>query len=108
MRPITTGARVMVPAIRTAAADVSTPIEFHPAPENYGIRFVRKDVKNSPEIPAVVDFVTDISRGTTLSNDGASVHTVEHVLAAVVGLELDNVRIELTANELDEALRLAF
>jgi UDP-3-O-[3-hydroxymyristoyl] N-acetylglucosamine deacetylase/3-hydroxyacyl-[acyl-carrier-protein] dehydratase len=74
-------------------------IEFHPAPENYGIRFVRKDIEGSPEIPALVDFVSDISRGTTLTNDGASVHTVEHVLAAVVGLEIDNVRIELTANE---------
>ncbi len=74
-------------------------IEFHPAPENYGIRFVRKDIDGSPEIPALVDFVTDISRGTTLTNDGASVHTVEHVLASVVGLEIDNVRIELTANE---------
>ena len=77
----------------------SSTIEFHPAPENYGIRFVRKDAKDSPEIPAVVDFVTDISRGTTLSNNGASVHTVEHVLAAVAGLEIDNVRIELSANE---------
>ena len=77
----------------------SSTIEFHPAPENYGIRFIRKDMKDSPEIPAVVDYVTDISRGTTLSNNGASVHTVEHVLAAVVGLEIDNVRIELTANE---------
>ena len=69
-------------------------IEFHPAPENYGVRFVRRDLKDSPEIPAVVDFVTDISRGTTLSVNGASVHTVEHVLAAVSGLEIDNVRIE--------------
>jgi len=74
-------------------------IEFHPAPEHYGIRFIRRDQPGSPEIPAVVDFVTDISRGTTLSNNGASVHTVEHVLAAVSGLELDNLRIELTANE---------
>src|SRR5690349_9675092 len=74
-------------------------IEFHPAPENYGIRFVRTDIKESPEIPAIVDFVSDISRGTTLTNAGASVHTVEHVLAAVVGLEIDNIRIELTANE---------
>ncbi|MEP7234288.1 MAG: bifunctional UDP-3-O-[3-hydroxymyristoyl] N-acetylglucosamine deacetylase/3-hydroxyacyl-ACP dehydratase [Ignavibacteriota bacterium] len=74
-------------------------IEFHPAPENYGIRFIRRDLKDAPEIPALVDFVTDISRGTTLTNSGASVHTVEHVLAAVVGLEIDNLRIELTANE---------
>src|SRR5579883_343175 len=77
----------------------SSSIEFHPAPEDYGIRFVRKDISGANEVPAVVDFVTDISRGTTLSNNGASVHTVEHVLAAVVGLEIDNVRIELTANE---------
>jgi UDP-3-O-[3-hydroxymyristoyl] N-acetylglucosamine deacetylase/3-hydroxyacyl-[acyl-carrier-protein] dehydratase len=74
-------------------------IEFHPAPEDYGIRFVRSDLAGSPEVPALVDFVSDISRGTTLSANGASVHTVEHVLAAVVGLEIDNVRIELTANE---------
>ncbi len=74
-------------------------IEFHPAPEDYGIKFVRRDLAGSPEVPALVDFVSDISRGTTLSANGASVHTVEHVLAAVVGLEIDNVRIELTANE---------
>jgi len=81
-----------------------TRITFKAAPENYGIRFVRIDIENSPEIPAVVDYVvqnTDIDslRGTTLSVDGVEVHTVEHVLAAIVGLELDNVRIELDANE---------
>lgn len=74
-------------------------IEFHPAPEDYGIRFIRTDLPGSPEVPALVDHVSDISRGTTLSVGNASVHTVEHVLAAVVGLEIDNVRIELTANE---------
>ncbi len=79
-------------------------IEFHPAPEGYGIRFVRMDLPHAPEIPAIVDYVSDISRGTTLSSIASdpgspSVHTVEHVLAAVVGLEVDNVRIELTANE---------
>ncbi len=52
-----------------------------------------------PEIPALVDFVTDISRGTTLTHNGGSVHTVEHVLAAIVGLEIDNIQIRLTANE---------
>ena len=74
-------------------------ITFHPAAENYGIRFVRADVDGQPEVPADVDLVTDISRGTTLTKDGASVHTVEHVLAALAGLEVDNCRIELTANE---------
>lgn len=74
-------------------------ITFHPAPEDYGLRFVRTELAGSPEIPADVDLVTDISRGTTLTSGDASVHTVEHVLAALVGLEVDNCRIELTANE---------
>lgn len=74
-------------------------LTFHPAPENYGLRFVRTDLDGAPEIPADVDLVTDISRGTTLTNGDASVHTVEHVLAALVGLEIDNCRIELSANE---------
>lgn len=74
-------------------------ITFYPAPVNYGYRFVRADIPNSPEIPALVDFVTDIARGTTISIDGASVHTVEHVLAALVGLQIDNCRMELSANE---------
>src|SRR5687767_4617562 len=74
-------------------------LQFHTAPENYGIRFVRSDLDGAPEIPAIVDFVSDISRGTTLTKDNASVHTVEHVLAAVVGLEIDNVKIELRGNE---------
>lgn len=74
-------------------------ITFQPAPEGYGLRFVRMDLEGNPEIPADVDLVSDISRGTTLTKDGASVHTVEHVLAALVGLEVDNCRIELTANE---------
>ena len=77
----------------------SSTLEFHPAPENYGIRFIRKDMGGEPEIPALVEFVSDVSRGTTLTHNGASVTTVEHVLAAIVGLEIDNIRIELTANE---------
>jgi UDP-3-O-[3-hydroxymyristoyl] N-acetylglucosamine deacetylase/3-hydroxyacyl-[acyl-carrier-protein] dehydratase len=74
-------------------------ITFHPAPENYGFRFIRTDIEGHPEIPALVDYVTDIARGTTISFNDASVHTVEHVLAALVGLEIDNCRMELTANE---------
>ena len=74
-------------------------ITFHPAPENYGFRFIRTDLEGNLEIPALVDYVTDIARGTTITCNGASVHTVEHVLAALVGLEIDNCRMELTANE---------
>ncbi|CAN5465615.1 bifunctional UDP-3-O-[3-hydroxymyristoyl] N-acetylglucosamine deacetylase/3-hydroxyacyl-ACP dehydratase [soil metagenome] len=72
---------------------------FKPAPENYGIKFKRVDIEGSPEIPADIDHVTDISRGTTITKDNASVHTVEHVLAAIMGCEIDNLIIELDANE---------
>jgi len=72
---------------------------FKPAPENYGIRFVRIDLGGNPEIPATADNVVDVSRGTTLGIGGAKVYTVEHVLAAVVGLQIDNIIIELDGIE---------
>ena len=72
---------------------------FKPAPENYGIRFIRTDLGGSPEIPALCDYVVDVSRGTTLAIGEAKVHTVEHVLAAVAGLKIDNIIIELNGIE---------
>ncbi|WP_462267541.1 bifunctional UDP-3-O-[3-hydroxymyristoyl] N-acetylglucosamine deacetylase/3-hydroxyacyl-ACP dehydratase [Mucilaginibacter sp.] len=72
---------------------------FNPAPENHGFKFRRVDVEGQPVIDADVDNVTDTSRGTTLTQNGASVSTVEHVLAALVGLELDNVLIDLDGPE---------
>ncbi len=72
---------------------------FKPAPENYGIRFVRIDLGGNPEIPAIVENVVDVSRGTTLAVGEAKVHTVEHVLAAVYGLKIDNLKIELDGIE---------
>ncbi len=77
----------------------SCTLTFKPAPDNYGIRFVRTDLGGNPEIPALADFVVDISRGTTLGIGEAKVHTVEHVLAAVVGLQIDNIIIELDGIE---------
>lgn len=74
---------------------VTCTMTFKPAPENYGIRFVRTDLGGNPEIPAVCDYVVDISRGTTLGIGEARVYTVEHVLAAIVGLQIDNIIIEL-------------
>jgi len=74
-------------------------LTFKPAPENFGIRFKRVDVDNSPEILADIDHVVDISRGTTISQNDIVIHTVEHVLAAVAGLEIDNILVELTSNE---------
>ncbi len=78
--------------------NIST-ITFNPAPADYGYIFVRKDIEGMPEIPALVDYVVDLSRGTTLGLNGVQVHTVEHVLAALVGLRIDNCRIELDSNE---------
>ncbi len=72
---------------------------FKPAPENHGIKFVRADLGGNPEITATADNVVDISRGTTLGVGEVKVHTVEHVLAAIVGLQIDNIIIELDGIE---------
>ncbi len=77
----------------------SCKMTFKPAPENYGIKFIRIDLPDKPEIPANADFVVDISRGTTLGIGDIKVHTVEHVLAAIVGLQIDNIVIELEGIE---------
>lgn len=74
-------------------------LTFKPAPENYGIRFKRVDMKDSPEILADIEHVVDISRGTTIAVGEAKVKTVEHVLAAISGCEIDNIVVELTTNE---------
>jgi UDP-3-O-[3-hydroxymyristoyl] N-acetylglucosamine deacetylase/3-hydroxyacyl-[acyl-carrier-protein] dehydratase len=76
-----------------------TTITFKPAPINHGIIFVRTDLADSPEIPANIDHVVDVTRGTTLGKGTTKVYTVEHVLAALAGLELDNLRVELDSNE---------
>ena len=78
---------------------VESKITFKPASDNFGIRFKRMDVEGCPEIRADIDHVVDISRGTTIEENGVKIHTVEHALAACVGLGLDNVLIELTEKE---------
>jgi UDP-3-O-[3-hydroxymyristoyl] N-acetylglucosamine deacetylase/3-hydroxyacyl-[acyl-carrier-protein] dehydratase len=77
----------------------SCTMTFKPAPDNFGIRFVRIDLGGKPEIPANVDYVVDISRGTTLGLGDAKVYTVEHVLSAIYGLKIDNLIIELDGIE---------
>ncbi len=72
---------------------------FKPAPENHGFKFKRIDMPGSPLIDVDVDNVSDTSRGTTIEQNGASVSTIEHVMASLVGLELDNVLIELDGPE---------
>jgi UDP-3-O-[3-hydroxymyristoyl] N-acetylglucosamine deacetylase/3-hydroxyacyl-[acyl-carrier-protein] dehydratase len=72
---------------------------FHPAPANHGVKFKRVDVEGQPVIDADVFKVTDVSRGTTLEDNGVKVATVEHTLAALTGLGIDNVMIELDGPE---------
>ncbi|MEE9432384.1 MAG: bifunctional UDP-3-O-[3-hydroxymyristoyl] N-acetylglucosamine deacetylase/3-hydroxyacyl-ACP dehydratase [Melioribacteraceae bacterium] len=77
----------------------SSTITFKPAPDDHGIKFVRTDLGDHLEIPALAEYVVDISRGTTLGLGDVKVHTVEHVLAAVAGLQIDNIIIEIDGNE---------
>ncbi len=72
---------------------------FKPALPDSGIVFVRADLPGSPSVMADIDHVVDISRGTTLQKGEARVHTVEHVLAAFAGLQIDNLVVELDNNE---------
>ena len=74
-------------------------LTFKQAPENHGIKFVRADLGGKPEIPAIADNVVDVSRGTTIGIGEAKVHTVEHVLAAIVGHQIDNIIIEVAGIE---------
>lgn len=76
-----------------------TTLCFKPAQENTGYIFVRSDLSEKPQIPALADYVFDTSRGTSLKKGDAVVKTIEHVLAAVVGCDIDNIVIELDHEE---------
>jgi UDP-3-O-[3-hydroxymyristoyl] N-acetylglucosamine deacetylase/3-hydroxyacyl-[acyl-carrier-protein] dehydratase len=72
---------------------------FKPAPVNHGFKFQRVDLVNQPIISAHVDFVVDTARGTVIENEGARISTIEHSLAALTGMDLDNVLIEIDNEE---------
>ncbi|OGR86789.1 MAG: UDP-3-O-[3-hydroxymyristoyl] N-acetylglucosamine deacetylase, partial [Elusimicrobia bacterium RIFCSPLOWO2_01_FULL_60_11] len=74
-------------------------MRFVPAPADAGVVFVRTDLPGSPRIPASIDNVVGVIRGTSLGAGNAQVHTVEHVLSALFALGIDNVTVELDANE---------
>jgi UDP-3-O-[3-hydroxymyristoyl] N-acetylglucosamine deacetylase len=71
-----------------------------PAPPDRGIIFIRKDIASEPEIPALVRNVSNTLRGTSLSFNGFEVKTVEHILSALWGLNVDNVFIEVSGVEI--------
>ncbi|MCA9785960.1 MAG: UDP-3-O-acyl-N-acetylglucosamine deacetylase, partial [Candidatus Cloacimonetes bacterium] len=79
---------------------VPVTMTLHPAPADHGLVFLVPDAEGKPvRIPALVDHVDDLTRSTCLRSGSATVHTVEHVLAALAGLGIDNCLIELDALE---------
>ena len=78
---------------------IDVTITFKPAPANHGYKFCRIDLPGRPLIDALAEHVTDTSRGTTLVQNNASVQTIEHVLAALHGLRVDNALIEMNGPE---------
>ena len=78
---------------------VVTKMTFLPAKPNHGIKFQRIDLPGSPIIDADCDNVVDVSRGTTIEQSGARISTIEHTLAALTGLEIDNVLIQVDGPE---------
>lgn len=80
-----------------SGVDVS--LEFLPAPEFHGIVFQRMDVTEPVRIPARIEYVVPETRRTVLARNGVRVEVVEHVLAALAGLQIDNCLVRLNAPE---------
>ncbi|MFM2156981.1 MAG: hypothetical protein RL516_1730 [Bacteroidota bacterium] len=78
---------------------VSATVTFHPAATNHWFVFKRVDLDGQPLIKVDADNVADTARGTTLQMNGAKISTTEHVLAALIGLQIDNVLIEVDGPE---------
>ena len=72
---------------------------FKPTPENHGFAFKRVDLEGCPTIEAKAEYVVNTQRGTNLEKNGVLIQTSEHVLAAAVGLDIDNLLIEIDASE---------
>ena len=94
----TIGGEISYTGIGLHSGEIST-IRFKPAGKDEGFVFIRVDLPGKPEIPADIDHVVDISRGTTIGVGNATVGTIEHVLSALKGFNLDNVRIEIDGPE---------
>jgi len=75
-------------------------LTFHPAPANHGVKFKRIDTPDQTIIPADCDLVVSVERGTTLERNGVKVATVEHLMAGIFGLQIDNLLIELDGVEI--------
>ena len=74
-------------------------LTIKPAKENTGFVFVRTDLEGRPQVEADVNYVTTTERGTTLEKLGVKIHTCEHLLAALVGMDIDNAILEMNSAE---------
>jgi UDP-3-O-[3-hydroxymyristoyl] N-acetylglucosamine deacetylase / 3-hydroxyacyl-[acyl-carrier-protein] dehydratase len=74
-------------------------LKLQPASINHGIKFKRKDLQDEPTIDARIDNLKTVERATTIGEGPVRVHTVEHVLAALSGMGVDNAIVEMDANE---------
>src|SRR5213596_3954211 len=74
-------------------------LKLHPAPADHGIKFKRKDLPDEPTIDAKIDNLKMVERATTIGEGSMRVHTVEHVLAALSAMGVDNAIVEMDANE---------
>ena len=79
---------------------VEVELTLRPASQNHGYKFKRLDLEGQPVISAIADYVSDTSRGTTIEENGVKVHTIEHVLAALWGMGVDNALIEVSGPEM--------
>jgi UDP-3-O-[3-hydroxymyristoyl] N-acetylglucosamine deacetylase len=75
-------------------------LTVHPAPANHGVKFVRTDLPNSPDISAHFNQVVDTSLATVIGQDGFIVSTIEHLMAAFAGLAIDNALVEIDSYEM--------
>ncbi len=74
-------------------------LTLKPAPINHGIKFVRTDLPDNPTIPARFNCVVDTSLATVIGSEGVIVSTIEHLMACLAGLSIDNVIVELDSYE---------
>jgi UDP-3-O-[3-hydroxymyristoyl] N-acetylglucosamine deacetylase / 3-hydroxyacyl-[acyl-carrier-protein] dehydratase len=74
-------------------------LKLQPAPVDHGIKFKRKDLQDEPTIDATIDNLKTVERATTIGEGSVRVHTVEHVLAALSAMGVDNAIVEMDANE---------
>ena len=74
-------------------------ITFNPAPENHGYKIKRSDLEGEPVIDAIAENVVNTQRGTVLSKGNVQVSTIEHAMAALYAMGIDNCLIEVNAPE---------